>query len=129
MGYKFTLVLNREITDDESESLQKAGCADATITTTAHPTDADSLATQLDIDTEAISLEEAIQSALDAVDTVPDLSVPVLDVPPQPNGISTEDEAVPAAIPASTEAALAENAAAPADEAAPAENGAASGAS
>jgi hypothetical protein len=52
-GYRFTLVLNRKITGEESESLQKAGCGDATITTVAQPLDVVSFATQLDIDTEA----------------------------------------------------------------------------
>jgi hypothetical protein len=112
MGYRFTLVLNREITDDESESLLKAGCAEAAITTTTHPTNADSLVTQLDIDTEAAtSLAEAIQAALDAVTTVPDLSAPSLTVPPQSHGSSGQDEA---------ESAEPANAAGPADSAGPA---------
>jgi hypothetical protein len=92
MSHKFTLVLNREITGDESESLQQSGCGGATITTTTHPTKADSLVTQLDIDTEAASLAEAIQSALDAVNAIPDLSAPSLTVPPQPNDTSAQDE-------------------------------------
>lgn len=85
MSHKFTLILNREVTPDESESLQQSGCAGATITTTAHPTEADSTVTQLDIDAEAASLAEAIQSALDAVKDIPDLSVPSLTVPAQPS--------------------------------------------
>lgn len=125
MGYKFTLVLSREINDDESKSLQKTGCPDATITTTAHPTNAGFLVTQIDIDTEAASLAVAIQSALDAVKKVSDLSASSLIVPPQPNGTSTQDEAGeagPTAIPIDGNAASAE------DAAALAENGAASGA-
>jgi hypothetical protein len=92
MGHKFTLVLSREITGDESESLQRSGCAGATVTTTTHPTNADSVVTRLDVDTEAASLAEAIQSALDAVKTVPDLSVPSLAVPAQPTAGDPEPQ-------------------------------------
>jgi hypothetical protein len=92
MGHKFTLVLNREITGDESESLRQSGCVGATVTTTTHPTNADSVVTQLDVDTEAASLAEAIQSAFDAVKTVPDLSVPSLTVPAQPTAGDPESE-------------------------------------
>ncbi|WEO93654.1 hypothetical protein A6P39_006285 [Streptomyces sp. FXJ1.172] len=126
MGYRFTLVLNREITDDESESLLKAGCAEAAITTTTHPTNADSLVTQLDIDTEAAtSLAEAIQAALDAVTTVPDLSAPSLTVPPQSHGSSGQDEAAsagpadaagPAALEAGSNAAPAQDVATKAED-------------
>jgi hypothetical protein len=80
MGYRFTLTLSREITDDESGLLQSDG---ATITSVSFPEESDSLVSQIDFDTEAApSLAEAIESALAAVKQVPDLTVPVLTVPP-----------------------------------------------
>ena len=84
MGYEFTLFLSREITDDESAALQTAGCAGAAIRTDSYMANS---VTRLDFDTsEAPTLAEAIQSALDSVKTVPDLAVASLEVPPQPNG-------------------------------------------
>jgi hypothetical protein len=94
MGYEFTLFLSREITEDESAALQTAGCAGAAITTDSYMANS---VTRLDFDTsEAPTLAEAIQSALDSVQTVPDLTVASLEVPPQPNGEADAEEAVSA---------------------------------
>jgi hypothetical protein len=87
VGHKFSLVLNREITDDESAALREAGCAEAVFCTDSHPTNPDLPVTKMDFDDEASpSLAEAIESALEAVKKVqvPDLSVPGLTVPAQP---------------------------------------------
>jgi len=89
VGYKFTLVLSREISSEESASLRQADkvCADAVFRPDTHPTNADVPVTKMDIDDpSAPSLAEAIQSALDAVKSVPDLGVPSLTVPAQPEG-------------------------------------------
>jgi hypothetical protein len=133
MGYEFTLVLSREITAEESESLQKAGCAGATVTTDRLPTDADVIATRLDFDTEGPSLAEVIKSALEAVQTLPDLSAASLTVPPQPNGAPAENKptpAEPAVSSANGDSAEAQDAAAPAKAArAPRKSNSASGAS
>jgi hypothetical protein len=85
VGYKFSLVLSREITDEESAILQNAGCANAVFTTDTLPTDAAVVVTKLEFD-DAVSpsLAEAIESGLDAVRNVPELSVPGLTVPAQP---------------------------------------------
>src|ERR1700733_6691816 len=84
MGYEFTLFLSREITDDESAALQTAGCAGAAITTDSYMANS---VTRLDFDTsEAPTLAEAIQSALDSEKTVPDLTLASLQVPPPPKG-------------------------------------------
>lgn len=92
MGYKFTLVLNREITDDESVALRAAGCADAIFGPDTLPTNADVPVTKMDFDTTSSpTLAEAIQSGLDAVKQVPDLSVPGLTVPAQPAGPLDQD--------------------------------------
>jgi hypothetical protein len=87
VGYKFTLVLSREITDEESAILQDAGCADAIFGPDSLPTNAEIPVTKMDFDdTSSPSLAEAIQSGLDAVKKVPELSVPGLTVPAQPAG-------------------------------------------
>ena len=94
MSYEFTLFLSREITDDESAALQTAGCAGATITTDSYMANS---VTRLDFDTsEAPTLAEAIQSALDSVKTLPDLTVASLEVPPQPNDEVDAEETVSA---------------------------------
>ena len=85
MGHKFSLVLSREITGEESVILQGAGCADAIFATDSLPANADVPVTKMDFDdTESPSLAEAIGSALEAVKKLPDLSVPALNVPAQP---------------------------------------------
>ena len=85
MGYRFTLVLSREITDEESAILQEAGCAGAIFGPDTLPTNADVPVTKMDFDvTSSPSLAEAIELALEAVKNVPELSVPGLTVPAQP---------------------------------------------
>jgi hypothetical protein len=94
MAYQFTLILSRQIGDDESEILQKAGCSGATFSTAQLPTDAAVTATRLDFDVDGPSLAEVIKSAVAAVKDVPDLSVASLEVPPQPNGAPAAGEQV-----------------------------------
>jgi hypothetical protein len=85
VGHKFTLILSREITGDESALLSDAGCAAAVLGTDTLPTNADVTVTRMDFDdTASPSLAEAIESALEAVKKVPDLNVPGLTVPAQP---------------------------------------------
>jgi hypothetical protein len=92
VGYRFSLVLSREITDDESAILRDTGCADAVLGTDTLPTNADVIVTKMDFDdTVSPSLADAIQSALDAVKAVPELSVPGLTVPAQPAGPAAEE--------------------------------------
>jgi len=100
VGYKFTLVLSREISSEESAILRQADvvCADAMFGPDALPTNADVPVTKMDIgDGSAPSLAEAIQSALDAVKKVPDLGVPSLTVPAQPAGPVDKEESPVAA--------------------------------
>jgi hypothetical protein len=93
MSYKFTLILDRTITDEESGVLQE-DCSGFSLSMTTHPTKPEVTVTQLEYDTEGPSLAEAIQSALDAVKTVSDLSTASLEVPAQPDGTSGKaDEA------------------------------------
>ena len=85
VGHKFSLVLSREITDEESVILQDKGFSEAVFGTDSHPTQADTVVTRVDFDvTASPSLAEAIDGALAAVRTVPDLGVPGLLVPAQP---------------------------------------------
>jgi hypothetical protein len=97
VGYKFSLVLSREITDEESAILQNSGCAGAVFTTDTLPTDAAVVVTKLEFD-DAISpsLAEAIESGLDAVRNVPELSVPGLTVPAQPGETPAAETETPA---------------------------------
>jgi hypothetical protein len=95
MGYQFTLTLNRKISDDESVVLQESGCADASISTVPYPTgaDPDLIVTQFDFDdTVSPTLEAAITQALEAVQTVPDLSVATFSAPAQPNGMPPDED-------------------------------------
>jgi hypothetical protein len=92
VGYKFSLVLSREVTDDESAILRDAGCKGAVFETDTLPTNAEVTVTKMDFDdTVSPSLADAIQSALDAVKSVPELSVPGLTVPAQPAGPAAEE--------------------------------------
>jgi hypothetical protein len=85
VGFRFSLILNRTVTDDETVALREAGCAEAVFGTDTLPTDAAVTVARLDFDdTTAPSLAEAIEFGLEAVVKVPDLSVPGLSVPAQP---------------------------------------------
>jgi hypothetical protein len=95
VGYKFSLVLSREITEEESAILDEAVCSTAVFGTDSLPTNADTIVTKMDFDdTISPNLAEAIESALEAVKKVPDLSVPGLTVPAQPAGPSAEEPKV-----------------------------------
>lgn len=84
MGYTFSLVLNREITDEELTVLVD-GRSGVTRESDTLPTNAEVSVTRIDFDdTASESLEAAIESALEAVKKVPDLTVPALNVPAQP---------------------------------------------
>jgi len=85
VGFKFTLVLSREITDEESVILLEANNAVPHFGSDTLPTNADVPVTKMDFDdTISPSLEEAIESALGSVKKVPELGVPGLTVPAQP---------------------------------------------
>lgn len=92
VGYRFSLVLSREVTEDESAILQDVGCAGAVFTTDTLPTNPDVIVTKMDFDdTISPSLADAIESALQAVKNVPELTVPGLTVPAQPAGPAPEE--------------------------------------
>jgi hypothetical protein len=106
MGYRFSLVLSREISEEESAILQEAGCASAVFGTDSLPTNAQVTVTKMDFDdTSSPSLAEAIESALEAVKKVPELSVPGLTVPAQPAHAPDADSSVVAGTVITDEAA------------------------
>jgi len=85
LGHKYSLILSREITQEESEILRESGCYGATFVTDSLPIDLDVKVTKVDVDdTVSESLEKAIESGLEAAKKVPELSVPGLQVPALP---------------------------------------------
>jgi hypothetical protein len=94
VGHRFSLVLSREITDDETAILKETACAGPVFTTDSHPVNTNITVTKLDFDdTISPSLTEAIESALAATKGLPDLSVPSLSVPAQPTQNPVEETA------------------------------------
>jgi hypothetical protein len=92
MGFRYTLVLSRMISDEESAILREAGCAGAVFAEDSLPTNAEMPVTRVDVDDcVSASLEAAIKAGLAAVQEVPDLSVPGLTVEPQALCPSDED--------------------------------------
>jgi hypothetical protein len=76
MGHKFSMVLSREITNDESATLLQAGCGNTIFAIHSLPSDADVPVTKMDFDdTVSQSLAEAIGAAFEAVKKVSDLSL------------------------------------------------------
>jgi hypothetical protein len=95
LGHKYSLILSREITQEESEILREAGCYGATFVTDSLPTDLDVKVTKVDVDdTVSESLEQAIESGLEAAKKVPELSVPGLQVPALPVEKKTDQPGV-----------------------------------
>jgi hypothetical protein len=95
VGYRFSLVLSREISDDESSLLQEANRSAPVFGTDSLPTNAEVSVTKMDFDdTVSPTLAEAIEFALEAVKKVPELTVPGLTVPAQPAGPATDDQKV-----------------------------------
>lgn len=81
MGHKFTLIVNRAITEEESAMLRTEGSG-VVFGTDSLPTNAELTVTKMDFDdTVSPALAEAIESALEMVKAVPELSVQSLMVP------------------------------------------------
>jgi hypothetical protein len=95
VGHRFSLVLSREITDEESDLLREAGFAEADFLSDSLPTNADVTVTKIEFDdTVSPTLAEAIESALETVKKVPDLTVPGLSVPAVPKESSQDEPTV-----------------------------------
>ncbi len=114
MGYKFSLVLNREVTEQETVKLKEVSCGNASFGSDTLPTDSSVPVTRIDFDdTVSPTLAEAIEAGMEAVKKVPELEIPGLSVPAQPAG--PKDEPLPEAQAAEPEAAAAEPEAAAAE--------------
>jgi hypothetical protein len=82
VGRKFSLVLNREMTDEESASLQQVTCCRASCSADSLSTGAGTAVARLDGgDPASPSLAAMTEAALEAVGSVPGLTVPRLLVP------------------------------------------------
>jgi len=93
VGHKFSLVFNREITDEEAGILRAGACAAAIFTTSTLLTDANVTVTRLDFDeVGSMSIVEAIEAALETVKEVPGLYVPGLSGPVEPPTDAVTDE-------------------------------------
>jgi hypothetical protein len=85
MSYRFSLVLNREVTDQETVTLKEASRADMSFVSDTLPTNAEIRVTRIDFDDDVTpTLAEAIEAGFEAVKTIPELSIPGLSVPAQP---------------------------------------------
>ncbi|RSN53258.1 hypothetical protein [Actinomadura sp. WAC 06369] len=85
MGHKYSLILSRQISDDELSVLGELGLGEALFSTTSLPTNADVTVTKIEVDdTVSTSLADAIEMGLEAVKKVPDLVAAGLTVPAVP---------------------------------------------
>ncbi len=94
MTHRFSLVLNREVNDQEKVTLKEASRADIAFVDDTLPTNADVPVTRIEFeDGVTATLAEAIEAGFEAVKAVPDLSVPGLSVPAQPAAAEGGEEA------------------------------------
>ncbi|MEU7181554.1 MULTISPECIES: hypothetical protein [Streptomyces] len=85
MTHRFSLVLNREVTEQEIAALKAASCADISFAADTLPTDAEIPVSRLEFeDAVTPTLAEAIEAGFETVKVIPELSIPGLSVPAQP---------------------------------------------
>jgi hypothetical protein len=85
MAHRFSLILNREVTDLETVTLKEATGADLSFVGDTLPTNAEVAVTRIEFEDDiAPTLAEAIESGFSVVKTIPELSIPGLSVPAQP---------------------------------------------
>ncbi|WP_430790184.1 hypothetical protein [Actinoplanes sp. G11-F43] len=97
MGHQFALILDRELTEQESVTLKERSSADLTFAGAALPTDASVAVTRVTFEDEVTpTLAQAIEAGFEAVKAIPDLGIPGLSVPAQPAGTDSGDDARPA---------------------------------
>lgn len=84
MVFRFSLVLSREVTEQEMVVLKEASSADLSFTADTLPTDSAIAVTRVAFEDEAVpTLAAAIEAGFDTVKTIPDLTIPGLNVPAQ----------------------------------------------
>lgn len=85
MTFRFSLVLNREVTEQEMAVLKEASSADLSFAADSLPTDSAIAVTQVTFEDEAVpTLAAAIEAGFNTVKAIPDLAIPSLSVPAQP---------------------------------------------
>jgi uncharacterized protein (DUF1501 family) len=85
MGHRFSLVLNREVTEQETVTLKETSPAALSFSSDTLPTDAEIPVTRIDFEDEVTpTLAEAIEAGFETVKAIPELSIPGLSVPAQP---------------------------------------------
>jgi hypothetical protein len=85
MGHQFSLILHREITEQESVTLKEGSNANISFASVTLPTDASVPVTRVTFEDDVTpTLAEAIEAGFEAVKTIPDLTIPGLSVPAQP---------------------------------------------
>ncbi|NJQ05123.1 hypothetical protein HCN56_05900 [Streptomyces lonarensis] len=100
MGHRYSLILDREVTEQEAVTLKETSRADISFASDTLPTNADVTVTRISFEDEVTpTLAEAIEAGFEAVKAIPGLSIPGLSVPAQPaaadggeDGGSTKEE-------------------------------------
>ncbi|MGW9420896.1 hypothetical protein ACWGSU_05810 [Streptomyces koyangensis] len=85
MGHHFALILDREITEQETVTLKENSGADLSFATVALPTEAEVSVTRITFEDDVTAtLAEAIEAGFETVKAIPGIAVPGLSVPAQP---------------------------------------------
>ncbi|MDT0444143.1 hypothetical protein [Streptomyces johnsoniae] len=85
MGHRYSLILDREITEQEAVTLKEKSQADISLASDTLPTNAEVPVTRISFEDEVTpTLAEAIEAGFEAVKAIPGLAVPGLRVPAQP---------------------------------------------
>ncbi|GAB2593913.1 hypothetical protein Aab01nite_82360 [Paractinoplanes abujensis] len=99
MGHHFSLILHREITEQECVTLKEKSVANISFAGDALPTDAAVSVTRVTFDDDVTpTLAEAIEAGFEAVKNIPDISIPGLSVPAQPPAAEADTDEVPAEV-------------------------------
>ena len=93
MTYRFSLVLNRKVTDQETVTLKEVSQANMSFVGDTLPTNAEIAVTRIDFENDvAPTLAEAIEAGFEAIKAIPELSIPGLSVPAQPATADDSEE-------------------------------------
>jgi hypothetical protein len=85
MGHHFSLILDRELTEQETVTLKEESTANILFASATLPTDAAVSVTRVTFEDDVTpTLAEAIEAGFEAVRTIPNLTIPGLSVPAQP---------------------------------------------
>ncbi|MEW1552336.1 hypothetical protein [Streptomyces tsukubensis] len=94
MGHHFSLILDREVTEQETVALKEKSGASMSFATVALPTDAEVAVTRITFEDDVTAtLAEAIEAGFEAVRAIPGITIPGLSVPAQPAADDADDAA------------------------------------